>query len=130
MSVRCSRRVRVIEALVCVCDTRQPVSTLMKRWLRAEPTQLLQGIVGSCVIAETFTAHRCLEVKYNLASLPILGHRCRTKTCSYKLEILCFRCFRMRRKKWPRPKKVRIFLAFVNFFMCINQFLKYSNQLL
>ena len=44
-----SERVEVIEALEGVCASRQAVS-LMNRWLRPEPTQLLQGIVGSRVV--------------------------------------------------------------------------------
>lgn len=54
----------VIAALGCVSATRLPVSTPMKRGLRSEPAQLLQGIVGSHeAITDISTSDECLNPK-------------------------------------------------------------------
>lgn len=59
-----SGRGRVIGALECVCATRQPVSTVMNRRLRPEPTQLLQGIVGRReAITEISALDECFDPK-------------------------------------------------------------------
>lgn len=50
----------VIGALECNSATRLPDSTPMNPWLRPEPTQLLQGIVGKA-ITEISTSDECFD---------------------------------------------------------------------
>lgn len=88
--------VRVIGALERVCATRQPVSILMKRWLRPEPTQLLQGIVGRReAITEISSLHECFDPKWNVASPPIFRLLRESKT-----RILIFAPTSRRAKKY------------------------------
>lgn len=52
----------VIGALECNSATRLPDSTPMNPWLRPEPTQLLQGIVGRHeAITEISTSDECFD---------------------------------------------------------------------
>lgn len=54
----------MIGALECVCATRLSVSTPLSWWLRPEPTQLLQGIVGRHeAITEISTGDECFDPK-------------------------------------------------------------------
>lgn len=91
---------------MCVCATRQPVSTLTNRRLRAEPTQLLQGIVGSRVMTETSTVHRCLDLKTQRGVTRHFRSRLENKVTKKLAKKREYRCLTEREEEMAKTKEV------------------------